>query len=252
MAVVYLLAHFDDEYFATPLIASLARPAKDQWFVYVADYATPEVAAGRLAESRAYLATLGITGPQVVHLGAGSGALDGTVHRYLPQLAARLDVELAKIGKVDSLFVTAWEGGHMDHDACAALAVRVAGGTPLEQITLYNGPNLPGRLFRAGRPLVENGPLIATRFSMADWTRFALGVRCFPSQWRSWLGLWPAMFASYLLRGFCHQSLDPARIATRPHDGPLLYERMYGISYAEVDQAIRRAWPEESPETPPT
>ncbi len=251
MAVVYLLAHFDDEYFATPLIASLARQGEDQWFVYVADYAAPDLAALRLAESRAYLATLGIAGHRVVHLGAGSRALDGTVHRHLPQLATRLAAELTRIGKVDRLVVTAWEGGHMDHDACAALAVRVAGDIPLEQITLYNGAGLPARLFRAGRPLVENGPPIQTPLSAADWTRFALGVRHFPSQWRSWLGLWPAMFASYLMRGFCHQTLTPGRITERPHDGPLLYERMYGIPYAEVEQAILRAWPEESPKSPP-
>lgn len=240
MAIVYILAHFDDEYFATPLIA---RTVGDQWFLYIADYATPALAARRLAESRGYLAGLGVPPERVIHLGIGSGAFDGQVHRHLPDLLPLLTAELAQIGVVERFIVTAWEGGHMDHDACAALAVRAAGETPIDQISLYNGPNLPGRLFRAGVPLAENGPLIRIRMSLAEWLAFAAGVGCFPSQARTWLGLWPVMFANYLARGFGYQSLHPARVNERPHAGPLLYERMYGVAYAEVAAAIRTAWP---------
>lgn len=249
MAIVYILAHFDDEYFATPLIARAA--GQDQWFLYIADYATPALSARRLAESRAYLASLGVPADRVVHVGAGSGALDGQVHRHLPDLLPLLAAELARIDPVERFVVTAWEGGHMDHDACAALAVRVAGAAPIDQITLYNGPGLPGRLFRAGAPLADNGPPIRARLSGSQWLAFATGVRAFPSQAKTWLGLWPVMFASYLRRGFAHQALDPARISQRPHAGPLLYERMYGITYAEVAAAIRTAWPAGSPGSPP-
>ena len=240
MAVAYILAHFDDEYFATPLII---RGGADQWFLYIADYATPALSARRLAESRAYLAGLGVRSERVIHVGSGSGALDGQVHRHLPDLLPRLTAELTRIGSVERFVVTAWEGGHMDHDACAALAVKVAGGAPIDQITLYNGPGLPGRLFRAGVPLADNGPLVRTRLSRPQWLAFAAGVRSFPSQARTWLGLWPVMFASYLRRGFAHQTLDPDRVTRRPHAGPLLYERMYGITYAEVAASIRTAWP---------
>jgi LmbE family N-acetylglucosaminyl deacetylase len=240
MAIAHILAHFDDEYFATPLIA---RAEGDQWFFYIADYATPELSARRLAESQTYLASLGVPPERVIHVGAGSGALDGQVHRHLPDLLPRLTAALARVGPVDRFVVTAWEGGHMDHDACAALAVRVAGQTPIDQITLYNGPGLPGRLFRAGAPLAENGPLIRTQLSRAEWLAFAAGVRAFPSQARTWMGLWPVMFANYLRRGFAHQGLDPARVRERPHAGTLLYERMYRVTYAEVAASIRTAWP---------
>lgn len=241
MAIVHILAHFDDEYFATPLIRRAA--SEDQWFLYVADYASPTLSARRLAESRTYLASLGVAPERVIHVGAGSGALDGQVHRHLPELLARLTAQLEQIGPVERFVVTAWEGGHMDHDACAALAVWVAGKTSIDQITLYNGPGLPGRLFRAGLPLADNGPMVRTRLSRAEWMAFAAGVRTFPSQAKTWLGLWPVMFASYLRRGFAHQRLDPSRVSQRPHAGPLLYERMYGVTYAEVAAAIRTAWP---------
>ena len=68
-------------------------------------------------------------------------------------------------------------------------------------------------------------------------------MRAFPSQGKTWLGLWPVMFASYLRKGFAHQALDPARVTERPHAGFLLYERMYGVTYAEVAASIRTAWP---------
>lgn len=251
MAIVHLLAHFDDEYFATPLIRRISEMEADQRFLYVADYADPGRAARRLSETRAYLASLGVPAHHIVHVGAGSGAWDGQVHRHLPRLHGLLAAELERIGTVDRILVTAWEGGHMDHDACAALAIWLAGGLPVEHFSLYNGPRLPGRLFRAGVPLPENGQPIRVRMSLGAWLAFAAGVRCFPSQVGTWLGLWPVMFANYLARGFGYQCLRPARIYERPHAGPLLYERMYGVTYAEVAAAIRTAWPAGSPGIPP-
>ncbi|MES2341267.1 MAG: PIG-L family deacetylase [Pseudomonadota bacterium] len=251
MAIVHILAHFDDEYFATPLIRRIVDMEAEQRFLYLADYASPALAARRMAETRAYLADLGVPPEQVIHVGRGSGALDGELYRHLPQLRELLAAELSRIGEVDRLIVTAWEGGHMDHDACAALAVRLSDGAPVEQFSLYNGPRLPGSLFRAGAPLAENGPRIRVRLSLPEWLAFAAGVRRFPSQARTWLGLWPVMFANYLGRGFGYQSLRVSRVTERPHAGPLLYERMYGVPYAEVAEAIRTVWPAGSPESPP-
>jgi hypothetical protein len=45
------------------------------------------------------------------------------------------------------------------------------------------------------------------------------------------------MFWSYAWRGFGVQTLDPARIRERPHPGPLFYERMFKVPYAEVRAA---------------
>ena len=64
-----------------------------------------------------------------------------------------------------------------------------------------------------------------------------LAVRYFPSQTKTWLGLWPAMFYSYLQRGFGVQRLDPARVRERPHPGALFYERMFRVPYVEVRAA---------------
>jgi len=235
MAVAYVLAHFDDEYFAEPLICEQLRAGADPWFFYIADYRTPALAQRRLEESRRYLAHLGIDPDRAVHVGAGAGAQDGAVHRALPAAWAALE---AAAGDVSQVATCAYEGGHMDHDACAALASRLGRERNVEvvQFSLYNGLGLPRPLFRAASPLPQNGPV--RRIPVRGLGGWMAGVRHFPSQARTWMGLWPMMHASVLTRGFGVQDLAPARLAERPHAGELLYERMFGVSYQEVRAAL--------------
>ena len=131
----------------------------------------------------------------------------------------------------------------MDHDMCALMAATLApslGDPPIETISLYNGPRLPGPLYHAAWPLPQNGPIRRIRLAPREWLYWMAAVRFFPSQLKTWAGLWPAMFWSYAWRGFGVQRLDPARIAERPHPGALFYERMFKVPYAEVRAACRR------------
>jgi LmbE family N-acetylglucosaminyl deacetylase len=193
MSVVYILAHFDDEYCALPMIRQAAREGLAQSFIYLADYRDPELGARRAAETRRFLARQGVDGAAVAPLGLGTGAFDQSLHLSIERLAPRLSQTLAEIqartGVVSRLVVPAWEGGHMDHDACAFLAVRLAariGGPEIRQFSLYNGPGLPGPLLRGGAPLSENGPRHAIRLSAGEWLRWMAGVRAFPSQLYAW------------------------------------------------------------------
>ncbi|RAK57865.1 PIG-L deacetylase family protein [Phenylobacterium deserti] len=240
MAVVYVLAHFDDEYGAVPLIREAARAGTDQWFLYVADYRTPELAAVRLAESQRFLAHLGIEASRVVHVGKGSGAFDGDVHAALPAAYEQLRATARSLPALDRLVVTAFEGGHMDHDMCALMAwelSRELGGAPIEQFGLYNGLGLAGPLFHGAMPIPQNGPVRRVKVTFGEWLSWAASVRFYPSQAKTWVGLWPAMFWSLLRRGFGVQTLSEDRIAQRPHEGALLYERMFKRPYSEVKAA---------------
>lgn len=239
MTRVWILAHFDDEYCALPLIRRAAAEGEDQLFLYVADYRTPQLAAMRLAETRALVAHLGIDPARVVHAGAGTGAQDGAVHRALPAAQAALAAALKDVS-ISRIVCTAWEGGHMDHDMCALMATRIAeahGRPPIETVSLYNGRGLPGVLYHGAWPLPQNGPVRRIASSAGEWLAWMAAVRFFPSQTRTWLGLWPAMFWSYLQRGFGVQALDPARVRERPHPGPLFYERYFKVPYEEVRAA---------------
>jgi LmbE family N-acetylglucosaminyl deacetylase len=238
MTVVYIFAHFDDEYCALPLIDAAREAGEDQLFLYVADYDSPRVRAQRHAETRALLAWMGLDPTSAVHVGANSGVADGGVHRALPTASAALESALQGV-TVDRIVCPAWEGGHMDHDMCCLLASRIAaahGGVPVEMVSLYNAPDLPAPFFHAGRPLPQNGPARRVEISARDLVRWMLAVRFFWLQ-RAWLGLWPAMFWTYWRLGFGVQRLDPARIRERPHPERLLYERMFKVPYEEVRAA---------------
>ena len=244
MSVVYILAHFDDEYCALPLIWQAAREGLAQRFIYLADYHDAAVAAQRLAETRRFLSRQGIAENAVIPLALGCGAFDQSLHRSIGLIYPRLAKAVAETGQLTRLVVPAWEGGHMDHDTCAFMAVRLAAqvGAPIRQFTLYNGPGLAGPLLRGGAPLSENGPSTAVRLTPAEWLRWMVSVRAFPSQLYAWSGIWPAMFVGMAGRGFAWQALSAERVLARPHSGVLFYERMFKVPYAEVRAALDAAF----------
>jgi LmbE family N-acetylglucosaminyl deacetylase len=242
MAVAFLLAHFDDEYCALPLILQARAAGEACWFLYVADYRDPRTAARRLAETRAFLASLGVEPGRTIHVGAGSGVLDGQVVKGLDIALARAREALSDLPPVVRFVAPAWEGGHPDHDCCAALAVRLAaerGGMPVQQFGLYNGRWPMKPLYRACAPIPENGPEVRLALSPRQWLAWIAAVRFFPSQTWNWLGLWPAMFLTFLVRGgFAAQSLSSERIRERPHAGRLHYEGMFRTPYETVRNAV--------------
>lgn len=241
MHPVYVLAHFDDEYAAYPLLLRDAREGLNPWLLYVADYATPQLAQTRLNETRALVCSVGLDPARVRHVGRGVGALDGSVHTHLDAAHSALATALDEVGDVSRFVIAAWEGGHHDHDACAALALVAARSRRrgVDQFALYNGKGVPRPLFRAGALLNENGPRDRVATSFVEWCRFTAAVRFFPSQAKTWLGLWPNMFPSYMLAsGFHTQRLEARRLHQRPHEGVLLYERMFGVPYETVRQHV--------------
>ncbi|UTP40964.1 hypothetical protein M9M90_07215 [Phenylobacterium sp. LH3H17] len=234
MIILYILAHFDDEYFAWPIIAQGVKAGADQRFFYIADYPSEGETVRRRLESERFLAQFGVPASSIVHVGAGKGLIDGSIYVHQDIALEALRAEAARIGSIDRLVVTAWEGGHPDHDACALMAIalsQVHGGLPVDQFALYSGRGLPGRLFHAGRPLPENGAVQTVGLTVSEWLSFLAAVRFYPSQWRSWLGLWPMMFLTFLRQGFGYQHLNPARVDQRPHAGPLFYERVFKVPY---------------------
>ena len=238
--VVHLLAHYDDEYAALPLIRAFQRAGHEQRFLYLTR--PLRTGARRLAESRALLAHLGLDPACAEAVGETTQAADGRLAWALPKTLEVLDQLVGESRPGDILVTPAWEGGHQDHDACAALAVAlalIAGGerTAL-QVGLYHGRDTPGVLFSGAAPLPENGPVTRLELTAGDWAAYAAAVRFYPSQAGVWSTLWPAMFATFALRGYGYQHLDPARVRERPHAGPLLYERRGRAAYADVRREV--------------
>ncbi|MGZ6037816.1 MAG: hypothetical protein ACXWKR_04045, partial [Phenylobacterium sp.] len=84
MTLVYVLAHFDDEYCGLPLIDEARAAGQDQLFLYVVDYPSLAIRDQRHAESRRFHKGLGVDPSHAVHLGEAAGAVDGGLHRALP------------------------------------------------------------------------------------------------------------------------------------------------------------------------
>lgn len=241
MATVFLLAHFDDEYCALPLILQAEAVGDSCWFLYVADYEKPGVAPRRLAETQAFLKAFGVPSERAIHVGAGTGVVDGQVASGIGRALSAVRDALAELPPATRFVSPAWEGGHPDHDCCAAMASVLAAerGCEVWQFGLYNGRNFLWPLYRACSPIPENGPEIRAPIPLRTWLAWIAAVRFFPSQTWNWLGLWPSMFMTFAeRRGFACQKLAPGRVRARPHAGRLHYEWMFKTPYETVRAAV--------------
>lgn len=240
MTIVYVLAHFDDEFCAWPMIRRAVAEGRDHLFIHVVDYKNSRMALRRHRETVAFLVAEGVPASSQIHLGADTGWWDGELHRHAGPAYEAL--KAAVPGPIARVVVPAWEGGHPDHDICAALGVKLAaerGGVPVDQVCLYQGKGLPWIFYRASWPMPENGPVQEIRLAGRDWLSWLGSVGAFPSQLKAWTGLLPGMALTFLrLRAFRYQGLDPARIGEPPHAGGLLYERMFRTPYAVVRAAV--------------
>lgn len=244
MTTLLILAHYDDEYCALPLLIEARAKDEPLIFAFNAVPRSDRIRARRLRETMRCLDHFGLR--QTVFLGDGADrAFDGRLLQGLDHVFATLLHQLESV-TVDGVITPAWEGGHVDHDMCAVLGVALAEHMerrtgvpcPVLQFSLYNGAGLVGPLFRGASPLSQNGPTLPIRMEFKAWLAFACAVRFYPSQAGVWSTLWPAAFLNYFRHGFRVQRLSRVEVSRRPHPGPLLYERRGGPDYATVADTV--------------
>jgi LmbE family N-acetylglucosaminyl deacetylase len=246
-AALFLFAHQDDEFGVFQRIAECRRRGQRVACAYLTDGVTATAsAAQRNAESRAVLARLGVADADIAFAGEALGIGDARLPLHLDAAARWLDGWLDGFGSIDSLHVTAWEGGHHDHDALHALAVTLAARRGLlartRQYSLYQAAGLPGPLFRVLAPLPQNGAVQAVRIAWRERLAFLGHCLSYPSQRGTWIGLFPFVLLHYLLRGTqALQPVDPARLDQRPHAGPLYYEKRRFFTWEEMTARLG-AW----------
>jgi LmbE family N-acetylglucosaminyl deacetylase len=246
-AALFLFAHQDDEFGVFQRIADYRAQGLRVACAYFTDGATPTAtAAQRNLESLAVLQRLGVERDEVHFAGQQLGIGDAQLPQYLQRGARWLENWLDGFAHIEALHVTAWEGGHHDHDALHALAVTVAARRGLLartwQYSLYQAAGLPGPLFRVLTPLAQNGP--ARTWSIPWRARRTYLRHClsYPSQRGTWIGLFPFVLLHYLLHGTqALQPVDPGRLDQRPHPGPLYYEKRRFFSWDRMAHALE-AW----------
>lgn len=246
-AALFLFAHQDDEFGVFQRITHCRQQGLRVACAYLTDGATAYAgAAARNAESRAVLARLGVREADIAFAGEELGIGDAQLPQHLGRAAAWIGRWLDGFAEIDALHVTAWEGGHHDHDALHALAVTLAAQRGLigrtYQFSLYQAAGLPGPLFRVLAPLPQNGPVSSWPIPWAVRPAFLRCCLSYPSQRSTWIGLFPFVLLHYLLRGRqTLQPVSPERILQRPHAGPLYYEKRNFFSWDRMCQALS-AW----------
>jgi len=143
--ILLLIPHPDDEVVGAAATIHRCRGAGDEFF---GAYLTDGVPAGeqlwpwdrprratrarrRRGEAQAVARMLGIE--PVVFFDWPSR----TLKAHLDEAAARIAVVLAERA-IDAIWVSAWEGGHQDHDVASFLAARVRGERPVIEFAEYN------------------------------------------------------------------------------------------------------------------
>ena len=244
---LFLFAHQDDEFGVYQRILECRRRGLRVACAYLTDGRTATATAERRnRESLAVLARLGVAPEDIHFAGSELGIGDARLPQHLPAAAAWIGRWLDGFALVDTLHVTAWEGGHHDHDALHALAVLLAeerGLLPRTwQFSLYQAKALPGPLFRVLAPLPENGPPVTIDIPWGCRLRHLRACLSYPSQRTTWIGLFPFVLKHYLLRGVEQlQPVAPRRLGERPHAGALYYEKRQFFSWPQM-QAALAAW----------
>ena len=243
---VFLFAHQDDECGVYEQI----HLALQMGHRVVCAYLTTGVPAGgdasrRDSESLVVLGRLGVGAVDVIFAGRQLSIPDGDLIHRLSEAARWLADWMLGHARLASVYVPAWEGGHPDHDALHAMTVKLCSdagvGSVVYQYPLYNGLHCMKPFFRVFLPLVENGPV---QRSVIPWRRrvgFLHHALSYPSQWRTWVGLFPFFLQYYIFRGVqMLQPVNAARLQVRPHAGALYYEMRQFSSWKIVASSLRK------------
>jgi len=244
-AVLFLFAHQDDEFGVFSQITNEVRAGRRVYCAYFTDGSATAQPDRRERESTRVLRSLGVVTEDILFVGRSLSIQDLKLIDHTEAAANWLQAFLAERSAIDECFVPAWEGGHPDHDMLHAIAVEVLSAKSPDidiwQFPLYTGQGCRGPFFRLQSPLVENGPVKQTAIFWRDRWRFVFLCLGYPSQWRSWLGLFPAACMNYLLFGVQQlQRTNRVRLGFPPHKRPLYYERRGFAVWHDVLRAITR------------
>ncbi|MBI3759520.1 MAG: PIG-L family deacetylase [Deltaproteobacteria bacterium] len=241
-SVVFLLPHEDDEFAVFFAIEQAACQGRRPVCLFLTDGDSGgQDSSRRNMESRTVLVRLGVAEADIHFIGTLANFSDGRLYMYLDQALSAVAAVLDGESNVSSLYMPAWEGGHQDHDAVHLIGAVYAGKRGLlgvaRQFTLYRrASNMLGVTLFA--PLAENGPVKTEPIPWSDRWRYLRLALCYPSQWKSWIGLFPMLAYSYVTKGTLEtQDVSPVRLSERPHAGPLLYERRGRAKYDDVRAA---------------
>jgi len=237
---LFLLAHPDDDIMVRPLI-SRAQASGGALVAYITR-AAGEQATRREKEAREALSRVGVNEQAITFLGNEIGVVDGDACSCLPELYEALTKSFGLSNPLKSIVTHAWEGGHPDHDAAHALALRFARERDLAaasvSVAYYRASASGFPPFVVQYPTPGAAGFRRLPISMGEAWAMTLAVRHYPSQWRSFVGLspWLAVRAAFD-RSLWVQPLTASVAPARPHHAPLLSETRFATPFEFVSLA---------------
>jgi LmbE family N-acetylglucosaminyl deacetylase len=238
---LFLFAHQDDEFGVFQKIVDEQEKGHRVCCAYLTDGGVSNRGATqhRDNESLSVLMKLGVYEQDVFFLGHVLFIPDARLPEHLDSAASWIREWLSGFSQVASIYIPAWEGGHHDHDALHAITVNIAEENGLlecvRQFSLYNGYRCTGPMFRVFAPLLLNGAIEQKYIPWRNRLQFLRYCLSYPSQTKTWIGLFPFVVLHYLFNGKqLLQSVTIERIHQRPHEGALYYESRRFYTWEEM------------------
>jgi len=243
MHALFVFAHQDDEIAAAARITLLVRGGATISVVFLTNGEGRNAPSRvRDEESRRVLTHLGVDLARVHFIGSEEPIPDGVLHRHLDRALALLEAHVTE--PVDEVWCLAWEGGHQDHDASHLIAVAFAARHGVldrcYELPLYQGHRLRGPLFQTLAPLRIGVAWSGRHIGVREGLGVLWLCRFYRSQRKTWLGLLPTAIVRMLVgQREWTRPVDLARLAAKPHDGTLFYERRFGVTWEEFERHTR-------------
>ncbi|QWD72746.1 PIG-L deacetylase family protein [Polynucleobacter sp. UB-Raua-W9] len=241
---LFLFAHQDDEFGVFQKIIDEIAKGRNVYCAYFTTGAYEgDVAERRNLESVRVLSDLGVRLENIIFVGEMLTIPDG---RLIDNLIKGRDWLFSWLETYEdvNIYLPAWEGGHHDHDSLHAIGVVVAKKLGIMhfiwQYPLYNAYKCPNPFFRVLSPLQLNGEVVNQSISFVNRLRFLRYIFWYPSQLKTWIGLFPFMLFNYVFSGKQKlQKISDVRIHQRPHEGNLYYERRNFSTWEKMSKEIK-------------
>lgn len=242
--VLFLFAHQDDEFACAQHLKWETERNPDSIFCL---FATDGEGHGihsslRDSESTRALEGLGVKKENIFFLGSTSRTPDGALVEHLAA-AREASLRLLSQQKWNRIYCPAWEGGHQDHDATHLLAQALARDfqVPAKEVwefTIYNGYRMPWKFFRVLRPIPHGQEFSSIYLSFGEVIKQWRMMFHYRSQWKTWLAFMPDItWNLFFRRREVCQRACAERLHASPHEGPLLYEKIFGFPVARFKKA---------------
>lgn len=243
---IFFFAHQDDEFGIFQKIIDERQNGNRVICAYLTNGDSKGCAATilkRNQESLKILTKLGVFSEDIFFAGNILSIPDAQLPYFLETASRWVKDCFDKFSGINTIYIPAWEGGHHDHDALHALLVNIADErnilSVVKQFPLYNSYRLHGPFFNVLSPLRINGKIENTKISWGNRIWFSHFCLSYPSQLKTWIGLFPFVAIHYIFFGEqALQQVSLRRTFEKPHNGDLYYEKRKFFTWKKMEQCL--------------